>query len=156
MDSLPPCGGGLGWGVEPRGTEVPHLTTPAPNPAPQGGGEQFAAPSRLKLPPLGPTGTQPSLKREITMAEAGKELDGRVAIVTGSGRNIGRAIALALAAGGAAVVVNARSNRSEADAVVREIEGGGGTALAYLADVTNAAAVAAMVTAARARFGHIE
>src|SRR6202035_1681160 len=90
------------------------------------------------------------------MAEAGKELDGRVAIVTGAGRNIGRAIALALAAGGAAVVVNARTNRAEADAVVREIEGGGGKALAYLADVTDAAAVAAMVAAATERFGHIE
>src|SRR6202790_5475881 len=92
----------------------------------------------------------------MTMAEAGKELDGRVAIVTGAGRNIGRAIALALAAGGAAVVVNARTNRGEADAVVREIEGGGGKALACLADVTDGAAVAAMVAAARARFGHIE
>ena len=90
------------------------------------------------------------------MAETTKELDGRVAIVTGAGRNIGRAIALALARGGAAVVVNARSNRKEAEAVAREIEAGGGRALPYLADVTDAAAVAAMVAAARARFGHIE
>jgi 3-oxoacyl-[acyl-carrier protein] reductase len=90
------------------------------------------------------------------MAETSKELRGRVAIVTGSGRNIGRAIALALADGGAAVVVNARSNRAEADAVVREIEGRGGEALAYLADVTDGAAVAAMVSAASARFGRID
>ena len=90
------------------------------------------------------------------MAEVGNELEGRVAIVTGSGRNIGRAIALALAAGGAAVVVNARSNGAEADAVVREIEGGGGRALACLADVTDAAAVKALVETALARFGHID
>jgi 3-oxoacyl-[acyl-carrier protein] reductase len=90
------------------------------------------------------------------MAEAGKELDGRVAIVTGAGRNIGRAIALALAAGGAAVVVNARTNRAEADAVVREIEGSGGKALACLADVTDGAAVAAMAAATLARFGRID
>jgi 3-oxoacyl-[acyl-carrier protein] reductase len=90
------------------------------------------------------------------MAEAGKELDGRVAIVTGSGRNIGRAIALALAAGGAAVVVNARSNRGEADDVVRAIEHAGGQAHACLADVTDAKAVQAMAAAALARFGRID
>jgi NAD(P)-dependent dehydrogenase (short-subunit alcohol dehydrogenase family) len=50
------------------------------------------------------------------------ELDGKVAIVTGAGRNIGRAIALALADGGASVLVNARSNRAEAEAVAAEIE----------------------------------
>ena len=61
------------------------------------------------------------------MAE-GKELAGKVAIVTGAGRNIGRAIALTLAEAGAAVVVNVRSNRAEADSVVGEIEKAGGKA----------------------------
>ena len=64
------------------------------------------------------------------MTETGKELTGRVAVVTGAGRNIGRAIALELAAGGAAVVVNGRSNRANVDAVVGEIEARGGKALA--------------------------
>ncbi len=90
------------------------------------------------------------------MPQAGKELDGKVAIVTGAGRNIGRAIALALAEGGAAVVVNARTNRKEAEAVVREIERKHGQALAYLADVTDGAAVAAMVAAGSARFGRLD
>jgi 3-oxoacyl-[acyl-carrier protein] reductase len=90
------------------------------------------------------------------MAEAGKELNGRVAVVTGAGRNIGRAIALALAEGGAAVVVNARTNRAEADAVAREIEDSGGRALVCLADVTDAGAVQAMAAAALARFGRID
>src|SRR5258707_1044937 len=58
-----------------------------------------------------------------------QELSGRVAIVTGAGRNIGRGIALALADAGAAVVVNARSNLKEAEAVAGEIERGGGEAL---------------------------
>ncbi|PWB65394.1 MAG: short-chain dehydrogenase [Bradyrhizobiaceae bacterium] len=89
------------------------------------------------------------------MAESG-ELAGRVAVVTGAGRNIGRAIALALAAGGAAVVVNARSNRGEAEAVVREIAAAGGQALAALGDVADAAAVAAMAGAALRRFGRID
>src|SRR5258706_5429172 len=92
----------------------------------------------------------------MTMGDIVKELDGRVAIVTGSGRNIGRAIALALAEGGAAVVVNARSNRGEADAVAREIESRGGKALVCLADVTDASAVQAMAAAALARFGRID
>jgi len=92
----------------------------------------------------------------IAMAEAGKELEGRVAIVTGAGRNIGRAIALALADGGAAVVVNARANRAEAEEVARAIERGGGRAFACLADVTDAGAVQAMAAAALARFGRID
>ena len=85
-----------------------------------------------------------------------KELDGRVAIVTGAGRNIGRAIALALADGGASVLINARANKTEADAVVREVEARGAKALAYLADVGSADAVQAMADAAAAHFGRID
>ena len=76
------------------------------------------------------------------------ELIGKVAIVTGAGRNIGRAIALALAEGGASVVVNARSNRAEADAVAREIEAAGGKVLVNTGDVADAAAMQAMADAA--------
>ena len=50
-----------------------------------------------------------------------REIAGKVAIVTGAGRNIGRAIALALVNGGASVVVNARSNRAEAESVAEQI-----------------------------------
>jgi len=87
---------------------------------------------------------------------AGQELIGKVAIVTGAGRNIGRAIALQLAQAGATVVVNARSNQAEADAVVREIEAAGGQALAVLGDVGDAKVVAAMADAALKRFGRID
>jgi len=85
-----------------------------------------------------------------------KELSGRVAVVTGAGRNIGRAIALALADGGAAVVVNVRSNQKEADAVVSEIVKAGGRALAVAADVTDPAAVQKMAAAAAGQFGRID
>ena len=85
-----------------------------------------------------------------------QDLAGRVAIVTGAGRNIGRGIALALAAGGAAVVVNARSNLQEAEAVAGEIERAGGKALAVTADVADADAVRTMATAAAGKFGRID
>ena len=80
-----------------------------------------------------------------------RELAGKVAIVTGAGRNIGRAIALALAAAGASVVANARSSRGEIDAVAAETGG-----LAVLADVTDEAAVARMVAQALGRYGRID
>jgi NADP-dependent 3-hydroxy acid dehydrogenase YdfG len=85
-----------------------------------------------------------------------KELSGRVAIVTGAGRNIGRGIALALADGGAAVVVNARSNLAEAQSVAREIEQAGGKAIAVTADVADPVAVGKMAAAALERFGRID
>jgi 3-oxoacyl-[acyl-carrier protein] reductase len=84
------------------------------------------------------------------------ELTGRVAIVTGAGRNIGRAIALALAADGASIVVNARSNRAEADAVAREIEAAGGKALVHIGDVADAGHVQAMADMAVGHFGRLD
>src|ERR1700704_6293489 len=84
------------------------------------------------------------------------ELSGKVAIVTGAGRNIGRAIALGLAEGGASVVVNARSNRAEADSVAHEIEATGGKALVHVGDVADAASVQAMADAVMKRFGGID
>ena len=85
-----------------------------------------------------------------------KELAGKVAIVTGAGRNIGRAIALALAEAGASIVVNARSNRPEAEAVVHEIVTAGGKALVHLGDVADAVAVLAMADAAVKQFGRLD
>jgi 3-oxoacyl-[acyl-carrier protein] reductase len=84
------------------------------------------------------------------------EFDGKVAIVTGAGRNIGRAIALTLAEGGASVVVNVRGNRAEAEAVAREIEAHGGKALVHIGDVADADAVQAMADAAVKHFGRID
>ena len=83
-------------------------------------------------------------------------LAGKVAIVTGGGRNIGRAIALQLAQDGAAIVVNVRSNKAEADKVVAEIEAAGGKALAHVGDVADAVADAALAEVALNRFGRID
>src|SRR5258708_26359322 len=85
-----------------------------------------------------------------------KELVGKVAVVTGAGRNIGRAIALTLAEAGASIVVNARSNRVEAEAVAREIEATGGKALVHIGDVADVTAVQAMADAAVKQFGRID
>jgi 3-oxoacyl-[acyl-carrier protein] reductase len=83
------------------------------------------------------------------------ELAGKAAIVTGAGRNIGRAIARQLAAAGASVVVNVRSNQAEADDVVREIEAAGGKALAVVGDVANPKTAAALAAAALKQFGRV-
>ena len=85
-----------------------------------------------------------------------RELAGKVAIVTGAGRNIGRAIALALAEGGASILVNARSNRAEAEAVARDIVSSGGQALVHIGDVADAHAARAIADAALAGFGRID
>ena len=85
-----------------------------------------------------------------------KELNGKVAIVTGAGRNIGRAIALTLAEGGASILVNVRSNRAEADAVAREVESLGAKALVHIGDVADPVQVQAMVDAAVKQFGRID
>src|SRR5437660_12405985 len=56
-DSLPPCGGGMGWGVVRGHTAVPHSPPPPPSPphkGPQGGGEEIAAAANRILAPMGP------------------------------------------------------------------------------------------------------
>lgn len=89
------------------------------------------------------------------MADA-SELAGKVALVTGGARNIGRAIACALAEGGAAVMVNARTSREEAQATVAMIRAAGGRAAMHFADITDAGAVADMVGVAAEQFGRLD
>jgi NAD(P)-dependent dehydrogenase (short-subunit alcohol dehydrogenase family) len=83
-------------------------------------------------------------------------LSGRVALVSGGGRGIGRAIALGLAEDGAAVAVNYRKDEEAARETVAAIEKAGGRAKAYAASVDSWDADEAMVRAALADFGHID
>ncbi|MGF1626159.1 MAG: SDR family NAD(P)-dependent oxidoreductase [Alphaproteobacteria bacterium] len=80
-------------------------------------------------------------------------LDGKVALVTGGSRGIGRAIALALAAAGADVALTYRSDAASADAVADAIAQAGGTATAYQLDVRDRARVEAVLAAVKTRYG---
>ena len=84
------------------------------------------------------------------------DLQGRVALVTGASRGIGRAIALALAERGAAVAVNFHSRAEEADAVVAQIRSAGGRAIAAPADVSMAAQVNEMAARVAGELGPID
>jgi 3-oxoacyl-[acyl-carrier protein] reductase len=81
---------------------------------------------------------------------------GKVALVTGAGKNIGRTIALDLAALGASLVINGRNDHAAVDDVVAEINAAGGQAIGCMADVSDPAAVQTMVAAAVAAFGGID
>jgi len=84
------------------------------------------------------------------------KLDGKVALITGSGRNIGRATALKLAGEGAHIVVNARANEAEAEAVAREVREKGVKAVAVLADVAKKEQVDALAARALSEFGRVD
>jgi 3-oxoacyl-[acyl-carrier protein] reductase len=80
----------------------------------------------------------------------------KVAVVTGSSRGIGRAIALRLAEGSAKVVVNYHSNEAAADEVVDQIQANGGAAIAIQADVSQVAEAQALIDAAKKAFGRVD
>ncbi len=84
------------------------------------------------------------------------ELAGRVALVTGGGRDVGAAISLGLAAAGAAVAVNYHSSKDEAEAVVAQIRKAGGKAKAFGADISNLETVRSMVSDVKAEFGGLD
>ncbi len=87
---------------------------------------------------------------------AQRALEGQVALVTGSVRRIGKAMAMALAADGATVVIHALRSRDEAEATAQEIRDAGGKALVHLADVTDEAQVNAMVAKILGETGRID
>ncbi len=83
-------------------------------------------------------------------------LAGKVALVTGAGKNIGRAIALTLARDGAAVAVNGRGDQEAVEAVVDEIRAAGGQAVALMADVSDREQARALADRAAAALGGID
>jgi 3-oxoacyl-[acyl-carrier protein] reductase len=83
-------------------------------------------------------------------------LQGKVALVTGAGKNIGRCIALTLAADGATVLVNGRSDRAAVDEVVAEIEKAGGKAAAAMGDVSDPAVAPKLAEQAQKQFGGVD
>ena len=84
------------------------------------------------------------------------DLAGRVALVTGGGRDVGAAISHALAEAGAAIAVNYHSSRNEADAVVAQILKAGGKARAYQADIADFEAVKGMVASVKSDLGGLD
>jgi 3-oxoacyl-[acyl-carrier protein] reductase len=85
-----------------------------------------------------------------------REFEGRVALITGSARNLGRAIAAALAQDGAAVMINSRASKQDMEATAAAINAAGGKAVAHLADITNTDAVKRMVQRTVDTFGRLD
>jgi 3-oxoacyl-[acyl-carrier protein] reductase len=101
-------------------------------------------------------GSNATSRKESTMSDHPLALNGRVALVTGGSRGIGRAIAVAFAEAGAAVAVNYRQREQEAADVVATIERAGGHAFAVRADVSSRDEVDAMMRQVDAHLGPVD
>lgn len=87
---------------------------------------------------------------------AGKPLESQVALITGAAKRIGRSIALRLAADGAAIAVNYKTSKGEAESLVRELRDRGNKASAIRADVSKRAEVEQMFAAVEREFGRLD
>src|ERR1700742_730815 len=93
---------------------------------------------------------------ESALPDARRGFEGKVALITGASRGIGRALALRLAARGTSVVVNYRRNQDLAGEVVAEIERLGATGLAIRADLESLEEIEAMFDQVQEQFGHLD
>lgn len=85
-----------------------------------------------------------------------QEFEGKVALITGAAKNIGRAIALELAAGGASIAINTHSSKEDAEQVEQQIRTSGGRAAVFIADIADQDAVQDMVQQVIERFGRLD
>jgi len=85
-----------------------------------------------------------------------QELAGKVALITGAAKNIGRSVALELASAGAAIAVNTRASVDDGERVVQEIRSAGGQAELFAADIADASACKSMVANVLKRFGRVD
>lgn len=97
-----------------------------------------------------------SYKKMSSQGSSSSRLDRKVALVTGSGRGMGRGNALELARRGAALVINYAKSADAAQKVVSEIEALGGKAIAIKGDVSQPAEIVSLFEKAKAHYGHID
>lgn len=95
---------------------------------------------------------QKKRRKEVMM----KELEGKIALVTGASRGLGRGIAAVLAEKGASVIVNYRTDAAHAESICKEIRENGGTAVPFQADVSESTDVAALFDFVRSKFGRLD
>lgn len=84
------------------------------------------------------------------------ELQGKVALITGGSKGIGRAIALALSKNGASIIINYSKNEADASEVVKQIEETGGYAISCRADISDYEAVRSMINKIIIKFGKLD
>src|SRR5437868_2625025 len=85
-----------------------------------------------------------------------RELAGKVALITGGAKNIGRSTALELARAGARIAINTRASRADGESLLEEIRGAGGDAELYIADIADPQACKSMVASVLKRFGRVD
>jgi 3-oxoacyl-[acyl-carrier protein] reductase len=85
-----------------------------------------------------------------------RELAGKVALITGGAKNIGRSTALELARAGARIAINTRASRADGESLLEEIRGSGGDAELYIADIADPQACKSMAASVLKRFGRVD